>query len=57
MPRGDPAPRSATQLRAELTDLERHLAEAPPHAPGPVRETLQARRDALQRALAAAAER
>lgn len=51
MPGPDPDPRPAGELRAELADLDRHLAEVPPHAPGPVREQLQARRDALQRAL------
>ncbi|MFU8841708.1 MAG: hypothetical protein ACNA8R_13470 [Nitriliruptoraceae bacterium] len=44
--------RSAAVIRAELADLERFLAETPPHHGAGVREALQARRTRLQQELA-----
>jgi hypothetical protein len=47
--------RSPAVIRAELADLERFLAETPPHHGAGVREALQARRTRLQQELAQAA--
>ncbi|MFP4149241.1 MAG: hypothetical protein ACLFUG_09005 [Nitriliruptoraceae bacterium] len=53
--RSDTAPRvarSPARIRAELADLERFLAETPPHHGAGVRASLEARRTALQQELA-----
>jgi hypothetical protein len=52
--RADRPERSAAVIRAELADLERFLAETPPHHGAGVRESLQARRMTLQQELARA---
>jgi hypothetical protein len=45
--------RTEATITAELRELERYLTAAPPHAGAGARETLLARRDRLQRELAA----
>jgi len=50
------AAREEAELRARLREVERHLAEAPPHT-GPAKETLQAERARLERRLAAVRRR
>lgn len=53
---GAPTPpggsRSPAVIRAELADLERFLAETPPHHGAGVRASLETRRDRLQQELA-----
>jgi hypothetical protein len=46
--------RTVAAILAELREVERHLAEAPPHSGTGVRDDLARRRDALQRELARA---
>ncbi|MTV24193.1 hypothetical protein FTX61_01970 [Nitriliruptoraceae bacterium ZYF776] len=52
--RSSPPERSAAAVQAELADVERYLRETPPHSGSGVRAQLEARRQALQRELAAA---
>lgn len=49
---GDGPPRTRAVVAAELADVERYLAEIPPHAGGG-RDAMERRRAALQRELAA----
>lgn len=44
--------RTEATVLAELRDVERYLAELPPHSSAAGREDLAARRDRLQRELA-----
>jgi hypothetical protein len=53
--RGPRPERSPAVIRAELADLERFLAETPPHHGAGVREALEVRRTRLQQELARAA--
>ena len=46
--------RSPARIRAELADLERFLAEIPPHHGAGLRTSLEARRTLLQQELARA---
>lgn len=46
--------RPVGEVARELADVERFLADAPPHSDGGVRDRLTQRRAALQRELAAA---
>ncbi len=58
-PRAGPAaeqPRTASAIRAELTDLRRYLVETPPHHGAGVRDALVARIALLERELAATDE-
>jgi hypothetical protein len=51
----DPPPHGTpSAIAAELADVERFLAETPPHHDGDARDRLERRRAALQRKLAAA---
>jgi hypothetical protein len=45
--------RTEATITAELRELERYLTAAPPHSGAGAREALLARRDRLQRELAA----
>jgi hypothetical protein len=45
--------RTEATIAAELQEVERYLRSAPPHAGAGARESLLARRDRLQRELAA----
>jgi uncharacterized protein (DUF2236 family) len=49
--------RTEATIAAELREVERYLQAAPPHAGAGVRESLLARRDRLQRELAATRSR
>jgi hypothetical protein len=49
--------RTEATIAAELREVERHLLAAPPHAGAGARESLLARRDRLQRELAATRSR
>ena len=52
MTTADGAPRrTAAQVLAEIAEVERHLAAAPPHAGTGAREHLTERLDALRREL------
>lgn len=46
--------RSIGTIEAELRDVERHLADAPPHSASGLRDELQARAARLRRELAEA---
>lgn len=50
--RTDRPERTPAVIQAELSDLERFLAETPPHHGAGVRDALQARRTWLQQELA-----
>jgi hypothetical protein len=49
--------RTEATIAAELREVERYLLAAPPHAGAGAREALLARRDRLQRELAAVRDR